>query len=251
LEERRLFITAPIAAAAAMLLGEAGLSQQPGGAMAMASAGPAGGGSGADRDDSGPLDFEQFFQQCAVLAKQAFGDARLNEDAHLHRIAAVAARLNLKAVPEAKTGRFGGLNPPVNFGPVRVAAPLGVILWKLDPGAVLPAHNHTPADVLSLCLSGEARVRHFDIVGDAPEYSSKKPFLIRETRNILLTPGRVSGLTQTRDNIHMFHAGEQGAVGIDINTFLPGNKNFSFLEFSDKPVDADKRTYEAVWTKIG
>ena len=131
-----------------------------------------------------------------------------------------------------------------------MAAPLAVILWRLDPGAVLPPHNHTPADVLSICLGGEARVRHFDIVGDAPEYSSKKSFLIRESRNILLTPGRMSGLTQAHDNIHTFQAGEQGAVGIDINTVLPGNKDFSFLELSDKPANPEKRVYEAAWTKI-
>jgi len=68
---------------------------------------------------------------------------------------------------------------------------------------------------------------------------------------MLLTPGRASGLTQARDNIHTFHAGDQGAVGIDINTFLRGNKDFSFLQIADKPVDIEKHTYEAVWTKIG
>jgi len=232
-ESRRLIVSAPLAAVAAVALGKLGVAQEPA------------------TNESGQIDFDQLFQECAALAQRANRDPGLNEDAHLYRIAAVAARLKLKSVPEAKTGRFAGLNPPVNFGPVRIALPLAIILWRLDPWAVLPPHNHNPADVLSICLSGEARVRHFDTVGEPPEYGSQKTFLVRETRNILLTPGRMSGLTQTRDNIHTFHAGEHGATGIDINSVLPGKKDFSFLQFADKPVDIEKRTYEAVWTKIG
>ena len=250
LETRRLIIKAPLAAVVALALSKTGLGRNlsPGKTRSRSAA-----TTRPDRTpiESGQLDFEGFFQECANLAKQAVGEPGLNEDAHLYRIAAVAARLNMKTIPETKTGKFVGLNPAVNFGPVRIAPPLGVILWRLDPGAVLPPHNHTPADVLSLCLAGEARVRHFDIAGEAPPYSSRNSFIIRETRNMLLTPGRASGLTQARDNIHTFHAGDQGAVGIDINTFLPGNKNFSFLQIADKPVDIEKRTYEAVWTKIG
>jgi hypothetical protein len=250
LETRRLIIKAPLAAVVALALSKAGLGRNliPGTARSRSEATTL---PYSMPIESGQLDFEGFFQECASLAKQAVGEPGLNEDAHLYRIAAVAARLNAKTIPETKTGKFGGLNPAVNFGPVRVAPPLGVILWRLDPGAVLPPHNHTPADVLSLCLAGEARVRHFDIAGEAPPYSSRNSFIIRETRNMLLTPGRASGLTQTSDNIHTFHAGDQGAVGIDINTFLPGNKGFSFLQIADRPIDIEKRTYEAVWTKVG
>lgn len=250
LETRRLMIKAPLAAVVALALSKAGLCRNsiPGTARSRSAATTL---PVSMPIESGQLDFEGFFQECASLAKQAVGEPGLNEDAHLYRIGAVAARLNAKTIPETKTGKFAGLNPAVNFGPVRVAPPLGVILWRLDPGAVLPPHNHTPADVLSLCLSGEARVRHFDIAGEAPPYSSRNSFIIRETRNMLLTPGRASGLTQVRDNIHTFHAGDQGAVGIDINTFLPGKKDYSFLQIADGPVDNEKRTYEAVWTKIG
>jgi len=248
MESRRLIIRAPMAMVAALGLRRMGF----GGNMNQTRAEPAVIDPPVGRTaESAELDFEGFFQECARLAKQANGEPGLNEDAHLYRIAALAARLNAKTIPETKTGKFVGLNPAVNFGPVRVAKPLVVILWRLDPGAVLPAHNHTPADVLSVCLSGEARIRHFDIVGEAPPYSSKNSFLIRETRNMLLTPGRMSGLTQTRDNIHTFHAGEQGAAGIDINTVLPGNKDFSFLQFDENPADKGKRIYEAAWTKIG
>jgi predicted metal-dependent enzyme (double-stranded beta helix superfamily) len=156
----------------------------------------------------------------------------------------------LKTVPQGKLGQFAGLNPPVEFGPLHVAAPLAIIQWRLAPGATLPAHNHNPADIISLCIEGECIVRHFDIEGSAPDYSSKETFLIRETRNDLLTPGRMSSLSTRRDNIHTFRAGKEGAMGIDINSILPGDKPFSFLEFADKPRDPQKRIYEAVWKKL-
>jgi hypothetical protein len=239
IEERRFFLNASLAAVAGLILGRAGVTRAQGWAKLQV---PLSAGHPE-------LDFGKFFQECLGLAAEATRGGVLNEDAHIYRISAVAARLRLETVPNTKTGAFAGLNPPVEFGPVQASPPLVIILWRMAPGATLPAHNHTPADVVSLCLRGEVRVRHFDIVGEAPEYSSKQTFHIRETCNLLLTQGRMSGLTQVRDNIHTFHAGEQGALGIDINTFLPGDKNFSFLDFADKPLDAEKKIYEAVWKK--
>jgi hypothetical protein len=200
--------------------------------------------------ESASLDFAEFIKECAALAKQAMQDISLNEEAHLFRLALAASRLGLKTVPQGKLGQFAGLNPPVEFGPLHVAAPLAIIQWRLAPGATLPAHNHNPADIISLCIEGECTVRHFDIEGQAPEYSSKETFMIRETRNDLLTPGRMSSLSTRRDNIHTFRAGKEGAMGIDINSILPGDKPFSFLEFADKPRDPQKRIYEATWKKL-
>jgi len=148
--------------------------------------------------ESASLDFDEFVKECAALARQAIADSSLNEEAHIFRLSLAASRLALKGVPRGKLGQFEGLNPPVEFGPLHVAVPLAIIQWRLSPGATLPAHNHTPADIISLCIEGECAIRHFDIVGDAPEYSSRETFLIRETRNDLLTPGRVSSLSDRK-----------------------------------------------------
>lgn len=196
------------------------------------------------------LDFEGFVQECAELAKTALQDPGLNEEAHIFRLSAAASRLRRASVPNGKLGPFAGLNPPVEFGPLEIAAPLAIIQWRLAPGATLPPHNHNPADVISLCLEGACTVRHFDIIDRAPDYSSKETFLIRESRNDLLTPGRMSSLSTVRDNIHTFHAGKAGAMGIDINSILPGDKPFSFLDIAEKPRDAQNRIYDAVWKKL-
>jgi hypothetical protein len=197
-----------------------------------------------------PLDFEAFVKECAELAKIAHQEAGLNEEAHIFRLSAAASRLRVASVPKGKLGAFAGLNPPVEFGPLRIAAPLAIIQWRLAPGATLPAHNHNPADVISLCIEGACTVRHFEIVGSAPDYSAKDTFQIRESRNDLLTPGRMSSLSTVRDNIHTFHAGKDGAMGIDINSVLPGDKPFSFLDIADKPRDSQSRIYDAAWKKL-
>lgn len=237
-EERRAFLWAPLGVAAAVLLdgsrtvrainreGKTGLM------------------------NTRELAFEDFVRECGTLAKQMAGDSEPWADDHLFRLSGLAARLRLSAVPEGKLGAFANLNPPVEFGPVHFAMPLFIIKWRMAPGATLPAHNHTPGNVVTLCLEGECRVRHFEVAGREPDYSSKETFSIRETQNLLLTPGRMSSLTQKRDQIHTFQAGSRGAVGIDINVALAGDKKFSFLEFSDKPKDADRRIFEAVWKNI-
>jgi len=205
--------------------------------------------SGPSAEDS-KLDFDDFVKQCSVLARAAQQELSLNEEAHIFRLSEAASRLRLTSVPKAKLGAFARLDPPVEFGPLKIVAPLAIIQWRLSPGAVLPPHNHNPADVISLCLEGDCTVRHFDIVGTAPEYSSKEMFLVRESRNDLLTPGRMSSLSTIRDNIHTFKAGKDGAMGIDINSILPGDKPFSFLELADKPREPQKRIYEAAWKKL-
>ena len=196
------------------------------------------------------LDFDDFFTQCSVLARAAQQELRLNEEAHIFRLSEAASRLRLTSVPKAKLGAFARLDPPVEFGPLKVVVPLAIIQWRLAPDAVLPPHNHNPADVISLCLEGACTIRHFEIAGTAPEYSSKETFLVRESRNDLLTPGRMSSLSTIRDNIHTFKAGKEGATGIDINSILPGDKPFSFLDLAEKPRDPQKRIYEAAWKKL-
>ena len=242
--ERRFFLRAAPIAVAALALGV------PERLLARSGTGAGVAAPGNNAPETAWLDFAEFVKECAGLAKTAFEDSTLNEEAHLFRLSTIASRLELDAVPRTQLGKFGGLNPPVEFGPLRIEMPLAIIQWRLAPGATLPAHNHELADIISLCLQGECVVRHFDIVGEAPQYSSKDSFLIRETRSDLLTPGRMSSLSTTRDNIHTFRAGKEGALGIDINSILKGNKKFSFLDFSDQPRDPQKRIYEAVWKKL-
>jgi hypothetical protein len=95
------------------------------------------------------------------------------------------------------------------------------------------------------------RLRNFEIVGDAPDYESKKTFRVRETHSQTMTHGRISTLSPSRDNIHCFQVGKEDARGIDINTMVGKVAPFSFLEISEKPLDSTKLIFEAAWSAMG
>ncbi len=197
-----------------------------------------------------PLEWDDFIRLCPADAAEFAKDAsEIGQDTYLNRIASWAVRL--KSAPDTRMGAFQGLDPKVEFGPSFRGVPFVVIQWRMAPHAVLPAHCHPQASVCTVGIEGEARVRHFEIHGEAPAFDSgaKTPFLIRETRSQIVAPRRISTLSATRDNIHYFEAGDAGARGLDITTGYGGDGSFSFVAFRpDKPKDSKKQLFEAVWT---
>lgn len=202
-------------------------------------------------DETG-IGWDDFIKQVIPTAGELHKDSSARgQDAYLYWLAAMAVRLKLKTVPPAKLFKFGELNPAIEFGVGYKGTPFFVVEWKMAPNAVLPPHCHPNASVCTLGIEGETRIRNFQIVGgDAPEFSSKKSFRVRETHNEIITPGRINTLSATRDNIHTFEVGKDGARGIDISTYHGPDIGFSFLSLNEKNADTDKKIYEAVWTKI-
>jgi PCO_ADO len=197
------------------------------------------------------LGWDDFLKQCVPVAEELHRDSsKSGQDAYLYWVASMVARLRLKEAPRAKLGRYGTLDPPVHFGRSFRGNPFFIVEWWLEPGAVLPPHCHPNASVCTLGIEGEARIRNFEIVGDAPDFSSKQTFQVRETHNEIIAPGRLNTLSALRDNIHTFQAGKQGARGIDISTYHGPDVGFSFLDISDKARVAEQRIYEAVWKKL-
>ncbi|MFM9904763.1 MAG: hypothetical protein ACKVQJ_09355 [Pyrinomonadaceae bacterium] len=161
-----------------------------------------------------------------------------------------AAQLNLATVPEAKVGALEGLKPKVEFGVGFRGIPFFVVEWRMAPNAFLPPHCHPNASVCTVGIDGEAQIRNFEIVGDAPEFSSDKQFRVQETRQGLVSKGRIITLSAKRDNIHTFQAGKNGARGIDISTYHGPNIGFSYLNINKKAANEEKRVFDAHWTKI-
>ena len=63
-----------------------------------------------------------------------------------------------------------------------------------------------------------------------------------------MLPGRLSELTMTRDNIHTFKAGEQGATILDFTAQVDDTEtSFSALEIDAKPHDPLAALYRAKW----
>jgi len=200
--------------------------------------------AGADK-----LAWGDFLKQSVPIAQQLIADPAFSVDEYLYRIGSLATRL--KEIPDSALGSYKTVDPRVWFGPSFRGSPFFIIQWRMEPGAVLPPHNHPNASVCTLGFEGEVRLRNFEIVGEAPDYASKKTFRVRETRNETMTHGRINTLSPSRDNIHCFRVGKEGARGIDINTLHGKTNNFSFLDMSENPVDSERRIFEAAWIDLG
>lgn len=194
------------------------------------------------------LDWATFLEKCEPVAEQLHKDSSAaGQEAYLHWLASMIVRARTRDIPHAKLGRFGKLEPAVSFGVGYRGKPFFIVEWRLEPGAFLPPHCHPNASVCTLGLEGEARIRNFEVVGPAPEFSSPKSFLVRETHNEIIAPGRINTLSSLRDNIHTFQAGKNGASGIDISTYHGPNVGFSFLDIATTPKEPERRTFEAAW----
>jgi len=195
------------------------------------------------------LAWDEFLKRSVPMAQQLIADPAFSVDEYLYRIGSLATRL--KEIPNSALASYKTVEPRVWFGPSFRGSPFFIIQWRMEPGALLPAHNHPNASVCTLGFEGEVRLRNFEIIGEAPDYASKKTFRVRETRNEMMSHGRINTLSPLRDNIHCFQVGSEGARGIDINTLHGKTNNFSFLDISKTPADSEKRIFEAAWSDLG
>lgn len=220
--ERRAFLRMPAGAALYVM---AGLQESAGEAR------------------SGSLDFDGFVKRVGESALALIADSGRGEEAYLFEVAALAARL--EGVPEAKLGEpFRGL---IRTGLNYRGSGIVVVQWSMAPGLTYPAHNHPNYNGITLGLEGECRIRNFDPVAVPPEMGSAEGFLVRETQNHALTPGRVvSIMSTTHDNIHQLETADQAVRRIDVMTLVGKHVGFSYVE-----LDEDSRTeegmYEARW----
>ena len=194
------------------------------------------------------LDWQSFLKQCLPVAGELHKDSSApGQEAYLHWLASMISRARTSDIPRAKVGRFGKLEPAVRFGPSYRGQPFFIVEWQLEPRAFLPPHCHPNASVCTVGLEGEAHIRNFEVIGQAPEFSSRKTFLVRETHNEIIAQGRINTLSSMRDNIHTFQAGNAGARGIDISTLHGSDVGFSFLDIAGKPRDPEGGIHEATW----
>src|SRR6266404_2691953 len=173
--ERRYFLRGSLAAAATLVAAST-LSRS---AFAQ-TATTATGLSGSDK-----LAWDDFLKQSIPVAQQLIADPAFSVDEYLYRIGSLATRL--KELPDSPLGSYKTVESRVWFGPSFRGTPFFIIQWRMEPGAFLPPHNHPNASVCTLGFEGEVRLRNFEIIGDAPDYDTKKTFKIRETHNDSMT----------------------------------------------------------------
>ncbi len=195
--------------------------------------------------------WDDFLKECLPKAKELHRDSTRNgQEAYLRWLGLMATKIKATELPPAKLGKYKGLEPASSFGVGYRGEPFFVVEWRMEPRAFLPPHNHPNVSVCAVGLEGEAHLRNYEIVGEAPEFASAKSFRVRETHNETFGPGRINTLSTLRDNIHSYRAGKEGARGVDITTYHGPNVGFSHLEIAGKSMDEQQRVYEAVWKKL-
>ena len=200
---------------------------------------------------SSAVELQRFLDETLDRALQLKSDASASgQDEYVAYLEeSVVAIQDVSADPLSQTS-WKGFDPGVYLGSSGRNRAFFIVQWRLAPGAFLPPHCHPATSVCTLGLQGSSVLRHFELPADAPSYRDDREteFLIRETRQLDLTSGMTSTLTEHRDNIHLFEAGPDGARGIDVTTDYGGDGSFSFLEFDHwRPADASESLYRARW----
>lgn len=207
------------------------------------------GASAASRRNSDSIN--ALLQKWAERTASLVDEDEPDEDAHLYRLCADLADVDPTGFPARTFITYD--KDGMTSGPSFARMPFIVIQFDLEPGTVIPAHNHVGWGFVSMGVQGEATVRNFEVAGAAPDPGTDldTSFVVREVSSTVLYPGRTSSLTRTRANIHRFQAGEMGATFLDFGVKLRdpgmGPQLTSSLDIDLSTLDAERRLYEAHW----
>jgi hypothetical protein len=192
---------------------------------------------------AGELSFGEFLKLLYPEAQRLVASKGKDEDAYLMTVAAAMSRLTSPRAPIRDAMRaFSKANRKEGE-----RFPIGVMAMKLKPGRGFSHHDHLDYNGVIMGLDGEVRIRNYDFEGDPPSLDSAKAFKVRQTRDDLILPGRLSTLGRKRENIHDLVAGKNGARVMDVFTFYSKKATSRYMDLSEQPIDAEARIYEANW----
>lgn len=203
-----------------------------------------------------PVSFDQAMKELQPLAEALVRSDRPNEDAYLMLVSSVLSRLK-EAPPEraprrrrprsSKQGRARRRARKIAFSRCYREHPLDACLIRLKPGASLPWHDHRDYNGVIMGVEGELAIKNFEVEGDDPTPPKDAAFRIRQTQDTILTPGRISTLSRTRDNIHDIRSHEKGGLVLDVFTRFSKRSGSHYLTVEDKAPEGSSRTLSARW----
>jgi hypothetical protein len=198
-------------------------------------------------DAARPLSLDQFVAEVLPVARALVADvSAAGQDKYLQAVAAVAVRLGEVAAPEMRdSGQGVGPGTFIGAHPMH-GEPFVVLHWRLEPGAEIRRHAHSYGNVVTLGLTGAARVENFEMVGER-DLARKDRFRVRRTVAQDLTPGSVNLVSLERNYVHGFKTGSDGASGLDITTRLREKQPTPWLDVAARPVEGED-VFEATWT---
>lgn len=194
--------------------------------------------------DGGALDAAEFLSEFHPRALEFIEAGGSREEGYLLTVRELLLRLQVPSQTDARSAAAAFHKDNRARGGGRE---IGFVMFEFDPGRGFAHHDHRDYNGVILGVEGEAQVANFDILGDTPVPPEGTTFQIRQTRDDLILPGRFSTLETRRDNIHDLKAGPEGAVVLDVFTYLkPGARSY-FLEVEPEARDAERRIFDAAW----
>jgi hypothetical protein len=225
---RRSVLWLSVAGVSALLTGRSARAQDP-----------------APRADvgHGDLTFPQFLREVFPLAREQVRGGGQGEDTYMMAVAGAITRLADASGGVREAMRAFRREHPADGE----RFPIMATVMHLKPGGGFEHHDHRDYNGIILGLSGEVRIRNYDILGDDPMPPNGTTFRIRETRDDLILPGRFSMLSRRAENVHQLVAGPDGARVLDVFTFYAKGAGSHWLTVDAKPRDAARRIHDAAW----
>lgn len=190
------------------------------------------------------FDFESFLTEALPLARKLVASEGQGEEVYILGVAAMLAKLSTPSGTELRDQMRAFHQANKKDGE---HFPLRVSMMRLAPGKGIDHHDHLDYNGIILGLEGEVRIRNYDFIGQEQRPPKGETFLIRETRDDLILPGRFSNLGAVRENIHELVAGPEGARVLDVFTRFNAQARSHMMEFEAQPRDVEKRIHEAAW----
>lgn len=198
----------------------------------------------------GQISFDQFLAEANPLTKSLIGDTSTGgQDNYLHALASVASRLESLPDPASWNDSTQSFKPGTWLGFTPGGESFTILHWRLEPHTEIRLHRHDYGNVVSLGLSGDARVKNYEIVSEDQNYQPGKSFRVRKTVDQQLTRGNINLVSLDRNYIHGFTAGPEGARGLDITTRIRPKPEHStpYLSVRGEAIDDTRQIYEAEW----
>lgn len=136
--------------------------------------------------------------------------------------------------PEPTWQSMQGANAPLEMATIAPGRPFVVSAFRMAPGCILPLHCHPGGGGITLCTSGSLAIQHFELCDQQPPFSQTGADA--EVRQVLVAQiarNQATLFTPTLANLHQFHAGPEGAVGVEIAVQWQGAGEFSFLRMRE------------------
>jgi predicted metal-dependent enzyme (double-stranded beta helix superfamily) len=185
----------------------------------------------------------RFLESASPMAEQVTNYPMADEEAYLTRLATL-----VKHLASTPSGTLFDALTGVTAAYAYQELPLVVTQFKLQPGAVIPLHDHHHYNAVLNVTDGEVEVHSFDLADSHSATHGDGTFFVKEKGKEVLIPGDISTLSRHRDNIHELRAGHAGARFVDFFTYFTPEATSYYLNIRKRQDSHKEGIFEASWS---